>query len=179
MKLKPMMIKILLISSASMLLTACAATEAIQKPTASGKPEQTFRLPADQVCTLIEAACNTNGMATERSGNAVICSRERKGIVGNAAVSVAMGNIDYAAPVFKERYTVIPWANGEQSKVFVDYWTEIAGNFGHQHRSEMNAGGKWHNNIQKGLDEMKAAIDKLPANKRQPENNQIIDLIPQ
>ena len=34
-------------------------------------------------------------MATEQSGNAVICSRERKGIVGNAAVSVAMGNIDY------------------------------------------------------------------------------------
>ena len=82
MKLKPMMIKILLISSASMLLTACAATEAIQKPTASGKPEQTFRLPADQVRTLIEAACNTNGIATEQSGNAVICSCERKGIVG-------------------------------------------------------------------------------------------------
>ena len=95
MKLKPMMIKILLTSSVFLFLTACVATEAIQKPTASGKPEQTFRLPANQVRTLIEAACNTNGMATEQSGNAVICSRERKGIVGNAAVSVAMRNIDY------------------------------------------------------------------------------------
>lgn len=151
--------KIMLLGSAVLLLGACATNESIKQPTASGKPEQIINVPTNQLQTFILERCNDMGYITEISGNnSVLCSMERKGVVGNAALAVVLGNIDYAAPILKIRFTIVSLSNNK-SKVYADYWTEMQGNGGFQHRSQINAGGRLHNDIQSNLNNLKAKLE--------------------
>lgn len=172
-----LMTKFILPSITILLLGACASNELVRQPTASGKPEQIINAPADQLQTLVLDRCNMLGFMTETSTHSVLCNKERQGMLGNAALSVAMGNRNYAAPTLKIRYTIVPLNNG-QSRIYADYWVEMQGEGGFQHRSDRNLGGRLHNDIQTGLNNLKARFERQTTY-RQPANQTETVLMPQ
>ena len=164
MKTAKLIMKMVSLYGVTFLLGACAIDEPIIQPTSSGKPEQIYdNLSPERLRNILQSLCNESGGRQEASAsNAVTCAWENKGVTSNAVMSALMGNREYAAPIFKEQYTVIPWNNGKQTKVYVDFWTEMAGNYGHTHRTSINTGGKIHNRIQNGLNQIKASLDVKP-----------------
>lgn len=130
--------KMFLLLSISFILSACAASQPLIKPTSSGYPEGIFRNTSiDRISSKIMDGCTSNGLIIyEATSNQVVCGKTMSGmdaVLGQLVV----GNSYSTTPERKVRFSI--FQQGNDVKVVAHEWMESQMAFGQIRRQPFDA----------------------------------------
>ncbi|WP_312805560.1 hypothetical protein [Atlantibacter hermannii] len=135
------------------LLSGCAATPALKKQTASGKPEGIYsHTTTELVQSALVTRCNEKGfIVLESTASNVVCAKETQG-GGAVMAQLLVGNAYSTTPQSKIRFSI--GKVNDDVKVWADAWIESQMPGGQVNQMPVTSNDV-RNSIQSGLDELK------------------------
>jgi len=130
--------KITLLLTLLIIISGCAAQQALIKSTTSGYPEGIFKNSnLDEVKSKIMDGCVRNGlMVSEATSNQVVCEKAMEG--RNAILAkMAIGNSYSTRPVRKIRFII--YKQYDDIKVTAQQWFQLQKAFGQVKKQELDS----------------------------------------